>query len=320
MPKNPKWKTWLQWYEVNGGPRTTKDQFRELLRKYNRSSLLVLCAQLSVAFAYGPEGETSANDELTKRLNVWLFPTGLVSRINEFAKQDRIIFFQAQLRYVAAEVIRLVADTTEELPAIENFDVGELLLRASELMYLKHPDQPDPFDQLANRISQFLPIYEIDLPNDPFMLQLRFYIFLTVIIPRLPPEKRIFDVDKLFKDHFGFELTTFRQFMYTFGMHALMMRMDEKPSRGTEDCGLRVSTFKNATASYEQINAMFATVSFSWENLKRATETKGYANFDFLKDQPYFLFKRSPLLPRLRIRHGQARKLCHLANRQENYG
>jgi hypothetical protein len=293
MRKNPKWKNWLQWYEVNGGSRTIKDQYRELLRKYNRSSLLVLCAQLSVAFAYGPEGETSANDELTKRLIVWLFPPGLVSKINEFAKQDRIIFFQAQLRYIAAEVIRLGADITEKLPAIENFDVGELLLRASELMYLKHPDQPDPFDQLANRISQFLPIYEIDLPNDPFMLQLRFYIFLTVIIPRLPPEKRIFDIDKLFKDHFGFELTTFRQFMYAFGMHALMMRMDEKPSRGTEDCGLRVSTFKNATVSHEQINAMFATVSFSWENLKGAKETKGYANFDFLKDQPYFLFKEA---------------------------
>jgi len=28
MPKNPKWKTWLQWYEVNGDSMTIKDQFR----------------------------------------------------------------------------------------------------------------------------------------------------------------------------------------------------------------------------------------------------------------------------------------------------
>jgi hypothetical protein len=125
------------------------------------------------------------------------------------------------------------------------------------------------------------------------MLQLRFYIFLTVNIPRLPPEKRIFEVDKLFEDHFGFELTTFRQFMHAFGMHAMMKRMDEKPSRGTEDCGLRISTFKNATVSHELINAMFATVSFSWESLKKAKKAKGYADFDFLKDQPYFRFKEA---------------------------
>lgn len=31
------------------------------------------------------------------------------------------------------------------------------------------------------------------------MLYLRFYIFLTAITLRLPPEKRIYDVDKLFK-------------------------------------------------------------------------------------------------------------------------
>jgi hypothetical protein len=36
-----------------------------------------------------------------------LFPPGLVNRVNGFANPQRIIFFQGQLRYLAAEVIRL---------------------------------------------------------------------------------------------------------------------------------------------------------------------------------------------------------------------
>ena len=33
---------------------------------------------------------------------------------------------------------------------------------------------------------------------------------------------------------------------------------------------------------------MFKEVSFSWDTLKQAKEAVGYADFDFLKDQPYF--------------------------------
>jgi hypothetical protein len=290
MPKHQEWKTWLQWYEVTGGSRTTIEEFRDSLKRFDRSSLLVLCAQLSVAFGYGPEAETSATGELTKRLIDWFFPAFLIPQIRAFATQGRIIFFQAQLRYISAEVIRLGADSTEGLPPIENHQVGEHLLRAAELMYRKHPDQPDHLDQIANRISQFLPIYEIDSPNDPFMVQLRFYIFLTVNIQRLPNERKIFDVDQLFRDRFGFELKTYRQFMYAFGMHALMMRVDNKPTRGAEDCGLRISTFQHATVPDELIDKMFDTVSFSWGSLKRVKEAMGYADFDFLRDQPYFRF------------------------------
>ena len=75
------WKTWVQWHEVTGGQRGTIEEFRELLKKYNRSSLLIMCAQVSVAFAYGPEAETTASDELTKLWTRILFTPDVASVI-----------------------------------------------------------------------------------------------------------------------------------------------------------------------------------------------------------------------------------------------
>ena len=288
--RKEEWKTWLQWYEVTGGERGTIEEFRELLKKYNRSPLLVVCAQMSVAFAYGPEAETTASDDLTKLWARVFFAPDVAPKIDQFHKNGRLIFFQGQLRFIAAEVIRLGPESTPNPTPIENHEIGELLLRASELMYFKHEDQKDHFDQLANRISQFLPIYEIDSPTDTLLLLLRFYIYLTINIPRLLPERRIFDVDAMFLERFGIELKMFAYLLKGFEYHALMMRWDTQPWRGSADCGMRRSNFEKSTISEDLLNRMFNEVSFSWETLKQAKEAIGYADFDFLKDQPYFRF------------------------------
>ena len=62
----------------------------------------------------------------------------------------------------------------------------------------------EELDTMADIIANFLPTYEIDCLTDPFILFLRFYIYLTVIIPRLPDHKRVFDVDAEFEKVFGF--------------------------------------------------------------------------------------------------------------------
>ena len=282
------WKTWVQWHEVTGGQRGTIEEFRELLKKYSRSSLLIMCAQVSVAFAYGPEAETTASDELTKLWTRILFTPDVVPKIEQFYKNGRLIFFQGQLRFIAAEILRLGPETDASLPPIENHALGEVLLRASELMYFRHDDQKDHFDQLANRVSQFLPIYEVDSPTDTLLLLLRCYIFITINIPRLPPERQLFNVDQMFLERFAIELRTFALLLKAFEYHALMMRWDTQPWRGSADCGLRKSNLKNSTVPDDLLERMFKEVSFSWDTLKQAKEAVGYADFDFLKDQPYF--------------------------------
>ena len=70
---------------------------------------------------------------------------------------------------------------------IPDWAMGALLLGAGELLYKKHvANLPDKLDVLANLVADFLPIFEIDSITDPFLLFLRFYIYLNVIIPRLP--------------------------------------------------------------------------------------------------------------------------------------
>lgn len=81
-------------------------------------------------------------------------------------EHDRVIFFQGQLRYIAAEVTRLPA--VDDLPEIENHEIGELLLRAAEIMMFQPPGPAVPMEALASRVAEFVPFYEIDTPTDPF--------------------------------------------------------------------------------------------------------------------------------------------------------
>ncbi|WP_433964470.1 hypothetical protein [Tunturiibacter gelidiferens] len=115
----------------------------------------------------------------------------LVPTLQAYAK-NQVIFFQGQLRYIAPEVLRLQPMSSEELPSPENHQLGELLLRAGELLYQRIPPPSKKYDSIANTISWMLPIYEIDSPIDAMVQFLRFYISLTVSIPRMPEHLRIF--------------------------------------------------------------------------------------------------------------------------------
>src|SRR5664280_2292903 len=130
MAPPPAIRTWVTWHELTDTPRGTLEEFRIELRKYSRSSILKACSRLSVLFRYGPDGETAADPKVTAYWIPILFPPGLVSRLLAYAQQERVIFFQAQLRYLAVEVIRLDAAAGEDLPVVANNALGELLLRA----------------------------------------------------------------------------------------------------------------------------------------------------------------------------------------------
>src|SRR5208283_4699373 len=133
----------------------------------------------------GLDGDVAAPDEVVARWVPVFFPPQIAARVLHLAQQKRLIFFQAQLRYLAREVMRLPNVSEDALPPVHDGAIGELLFRAGELLYRPYVKIADPMDELANKIASFLPYYEIDAVNAPTMVFLRFYIFLTVIIPRL---------------------------------------------------------------------------------------------------------------------------------------
>src|ERR1700739_2736407 len=165
MAGRPVMKSWLNWGEISGKAGTS-EELTELLAKYSRKGLLIACVNLTVGFNYGPEGKTTANDEITKGFINHLFTPEMAARVKKAFEHDRVIFFQGQLRYIAAAVTRL--PYIENLPEIENHEIGELLLRAAELMVFKAPKPTNPMDALANTIVELVPFYEIDPPTDPF--------------------------------------------------------------------------------------------------------------------------------------------------------
>ena len=211
----------------------------------------------------------------------------LVDRAMKEVKSGRPIFFQGQLRFLAAEVMRLDPAPAENGAHVPDWALGALLLGAGELLYKKlDANLPDELDKMANLVAGFLPIFEIDSITDPFLLFLRFYIYLTVMIPRLSPHLRTFDVAEEFEKVFGFPLKLYSQFVYAFTLHAMTERT-QIVTGDVPEAGMPISWFKKTILTDKQISAMFDTVCCRLSDLPDKKVVHGYADFEFLKDHPY---------------------------------
>ena len=278
---------WLAWSELAVIPRITLRQFRASLRRHRRSTLLMACSRLGVLFNFGPEGQTTAESGPTAYYIRQLFPQRLARQVQHYANDGRAIFFQGQVRFLAAEILRLPTDSEDTFTDTHDTDMGPLLLMAGELLYVPYKKHADRLDEMVNTICTFLPLYEIDTVIEPVANYLRFYIFLTVNVGRLPTHKRdLFDLPNLFESKFGFSVETYSEFIFCFVMHAMMLRNKMKTEVGIPG-GLSVNNFRHTTVPHAEIGKMFETVSFSLESLDKARDQLGYGDFDALRDQPY---------------------------------
>ena len=231
-----------------------------------------------------------ASDEAISRWVPELFPPPFVPRVLALAKQGRIIFFQGQLRYLAAEVLRLPKIDTEDETFFPDVLLGPLLLCAAEMLYTPQPPETEDLDKMASLVAMFLPVYEIDSLVEPFMLFTRFYIFLTICIPRLPEHLRTFDPYAEFEKAFKFPLKRYYLVVFTYMMHGVMQR--SKELRG-DSLGVTISRnwFKHTNLTDAQIDQLFDAVSFTLAKLPDAKSPIGFADFEFLRDNPYFRHK-----------------------------
>lgn len=288
-----KMKMWVTWSELVGGPRVTKEQFQAQLAGYPKSSILIACAKLSVAFGYGPNACTVPSDDVADLHVPILFPPMLASLVRRWLRQGgRILFFNGQLRYLAAETIRLrLPLPVPEIPGNGplNDQYGELVLKSGELLYKRHVVVQSELDGYANIAAEFLPNYEITSPTEPLFSFLRFYIWLTRIVPRVPNNLLKFDVAAEFQKAFPFPIITYAEFIAAFATHALHARRVQTRDKPI-DATLRKSWFRTTTVQEDTLRQMFETVSFSLDNMPEPKDTLGYGDFEFLKDRPYFLF------------------------------
>src|SRR5260370_1769533 len=278
---------WVPWSELTGTPRGTLAELRALLRKYSRTSLLTGCARLGIGFQFGPQAETAADLQTTRFWARILLPPALIPKALFYAKQWRPIFMQAQIKFLAAEVVRLEMLPSDGITMVPDQALGELLMRSAEALYRAPTKVEGDMEKLAYYVALFLPYYELNAPGDPLINFLRFYIFLTINIPRLLPAFRNFDIDALFEKEFGFPLKLYCEFIFAFINHALMERKN-LANNGTLDGALRKTWFQKTTVPKEQIENMFATVSFGLKDLPDTKPSVGFADLEFLRDRPYF--------------------------------
>jgi hypothetical protein len=147
-------------------------------------------------------------------------------------------------------------------------------------------DRPvEELDTMAEIVANFIPTFETDSITDAFVLFLRFYIYLTIIIPSLPANKRLFDVDAEFEKVFGFPLDLYTKFVHTFTAHALLQREETKLGDVPEG-SLGISWFKRTNLTDDQVSRMFDTVCCRLSDLPDTKKVHGYADFEFLKNNP----------------------------------
>jgi hypothetical protein len=288
-----KMRMWMTWSELTESPRIVKEEFQAQLAKYPKSSILIACTKLSVGFGYGPDACTVPQDHVADLHIPIVFPPVLIPRVNRWVHEEgRLPFFNGQLRYLAAETVRL--QPQHPLPEIpengpQNTQFGELMLKSGELLYKKHVIVENELDGYANIAAEFSPSYEITSPTDPIFSFLRFYIWLTKIIPRIPVNLLKFDLEAEFQKLFPFPIITYAEFIASFATHAVLERQNQTRDKPI-DATLRKGWFKKTNIPEGTIRQMFETVSFSLDNMPNLKDTLGYGDFEFLKDRPYFLF------------------------------
>lgn len=278
---------WVPYSELAGTARLTHAEFRANLTKIPRSGLLIAIARISTIFDFGTDANTVASHEALQKWVPQLFPPQFVPRVLAFAKQGRVIFFQGQLRYLAAEVMRLPKSDIEDETYFPDVLLGPLLFSAAEMLYTPQVPVTNNLDTMASLVAMFLPVYEIDSLTEPFMLFTRFYIFLTICIPRLPAHLRTFDPAVEFEKVFHFPLKRYYLAVFVFMMHAVMQR--DQSLRG-DRLGDTVTHdwLKQTNLTRSQIDELFQSVSFTLADLPDSKKPIGFADFEFLRDNPYF--------------------------------
>jgi hypothetical protein len=114
MATRPELRTWLNWSTVANTPPLTKELYRAALQTFPRANLLISCARLGSVLKFGADGETAAPEDLTATYIQQLFVPAMAERVKRFADKGQVIFFQGQLRYIAAEVMRLEPQVPDE--------------------------------------------------------------------------------------------------------------------------------------------------------------------------------------------------------------
>ena len=76
---------------------------------------------------------------------------------------------QAQIKFLAAEVMRLGMLPSDGITAVPDQALGELLIRSGEALYKPFVKVEGEMEKLANYVALFLPFYELNGPGDALM-------------------------------------------------------------------------------------------------------------------------------------------------------
>jgi hypothetical protein len=271
--------TYIQYANLRGRP-STLEELHALLGRYDRRSMLRLCAGVSFSldFVVGKHTET-----VHKSWVLHLFPGPEAKWILD---NKLIVFHRHQLLFLMQEIVRCCPDLDEsqgaELPLQE---LGDLFLMASEQLYSPVPDGQGADDAILRLILLLLPSSEANLFVNAILKMARAHLIITQIAQARRQEKGYFDIPAVFEDATGISYSAFQALMV--GVFTRLINVDQA-LRDANQFGIDASYFANTGVRAEQIGRFFSLVSATPEEYAEALNREKPRSNDFrvIRDKP----------------------------------
>lgn len=272
-------------YEELYGSRCSIESFRELLKKYQRSSVLYLCALINcLTRKWHGAVDKRAHDELA---SVAFKPALLEYLANHPTSSRRILFHRLQTLFVAKEASLYCPENgIDPLNTPHWGGFGEAFIMANDHVHLVLQEP----NQALRRLTEYLSLNEYSSPCDLRAILARGNLALTRFLP--PPSE--INIRNLFECASGFGLDQFR--VMCLGVITQYLGLDGEAYKEDKKRFLvGPGFFHNTSISQETVDRFLREMSSDSNELEAmyAARNGGPLDFTPFRDKPLIRIKQA---------------------------
>lgn len=265
-------------YEELFGARSSIESFRELLKKYQRSKILYLCALINcLTRKWHGAIDRRAHDELA---SVAFKPALQEYMATGQDQPKRILFHRLQTLFIAKEAALYGVDEgIDPLNTPHWGGFGEAFLMANDHLHLQLIEP----NKKLRRLTEYQSLNEYTSPYDLRAILARGNLALTKFLP--PPSE--IDVRQLFERASGLTLDEFR--VMCLGIMTQYLALDDEAYKKDKSRFLfGPGFFRETTLSQVTVDTFLREMSYDSKELESifSTQNQGPLDFTPFRDKP----------------------------------
>lgn len=273
--------TYLRYSDFNRAVPSTLEQFEHALKAFPLEGLLRVCCALNVLVSNWDFGY---DENLQARIIREFLPPEMAGWA---IRSGKPVFHRHQLLFTAREALKHCPITQEQI-INRAFEIGNLLLMASDHLGFEVSSIEDPLERLVEIIRISLPSIEASRLSSYVNTLARGALMNTRFLEPLRGRSDFVDVSALFEKETGVPLRTY--FVLLWGA---MSRFSEERLANASDVGrfqIPMGWFQNTKVPFDLVDSFFHEVSASPDELASRTKKQSFLRDDFV------IFQDKPLI------------------------